>query len=418
MRKKQIKTLNCPTSKRRQSLNIRPMSTTLTRQHALRHCSLVLLRGILISALCFSSHLVLADKQQDRAQLERLKTMMQALQKELESIKKSRTKVQAELEENEKAIGELSKKATQLETEIKSGEQKLQQLQQRRDHLEDKKKGQEKHLAQHLAAAYRLGSQSHLRLFLNQHDPATINRMLHYYKHVVSARSEHVTSFLDAIYQINEIEPEMIAETELLKDRRQQLNSRRQQLGKTQQQRRTNLATLEAKITDQQQELSKLNKDRSRLEKLLSRVEELIDDIDLPGIDASFASLRGKLPWPSKGKVLHNYGSTRFGNKLKWEGMLISAPPGADVASVHYGRVIFADYLRGHGLLIIVDHGDNYMTLYAHNQALHKEPGEWVNAGDIIATVGNSGGQQQNALYFELRHHGKPQNPTRWLKSV
>ena len=153
-----------------------------------------------------------------------------------------------------------------------------------------------------------------------------------------------------------------------------------------------------------------MHRDRKRLQNILSEVSRFLEDIPLPSQSISFEGLKGKLPWPVRGRVLRNYGTPRISNRLDWEGILIEASAGTPVKAVHHGRVVFSDYLRGHGLLIIVDHGAGYMTLYAHNQALYKEIGEWVNAGETIASVGNTGGRQEAALYFELRL-----NPRRWL---
>jgi len=136
----------------------------------------------------------------------------------------------------------------------------------------------------------------------------------------------------------------------------------------------------------------------------------------LPENSASFASLKGKLPWPTDGRVLRNYGTPRVSDKMRWQGLLIGGNEGSPVRAVHHGRIVFSDYLRGQGLLLIIDHGAGYLTLYAHNQALYKELGEWVEAGELVAALGNSGGQQTAALYFELRHNGEPTNPKRWFK--
>ena len=130
----------------------------------------------------------------------------------------------------------------------------------------------------------------------------------------------------------------------------------------------------------------------------------------------SFVAMKGKLPWPTRGKLAKRYGASRVANKIKWNGWLINTDLGSPVTAVHHGRVVFSDYLRGHGLLVVIDHGNAYLSLYAHNSELYKELGEWVNQGDLIAAVGDSGGLQDHALYFELRHKGNPVNPRSWLR--
>ena len=131
-----------------------------------------------------------------------------------------------------------------------------------------------------------------------------------------------------------------------------------------------------------------------------------------------FGKLKGKLPWPVVGKPSNRFGRYRNGTSLRWQGLTIPSTEGNRVEAIHSGRIVFADWLRGSGLLVIIDHGDGYMSLYAHNQSLLKEIGDWVNPGDTIATVGNSGGQQRSGLYFEIRHNGKPTDPKRWCKRV
>jgi septal ring factor EnvC (AmiA/AmiB activator) len=145
-----------------------------------------------------------------------------------------------------------------------------------------------------------------------------------------------------------------------------------------------------------------------------------IDDSGLSSDGAEhqpFAKLRGRLNWPSRGKLITRYGSARKVGKLKWQGVNISAPEGTEVRAISHGRVAFSDWLRGFGLLTIIDHGDGYMSLYGGNQSLFKEVGDWVEAGEAIASVGNSGGRQDSALYFEIRHNGKPSNPLKWCRN-
>ena len=147
----------------------------------------------------------------------------------------------------------------------------------------------------------------------------------------------------------------------------------------------------------------------------MEAVEETIADLALPDNAKPIAEFKGRLPWPIKGKVLRRFGSVDKASKVRWNGLLIQAPEGRDIKAVHYGRVVFADWLRGFGLLVILDHGDDYMSLYGHNQTLYVEKGDWVASGDVVASAGNSGGLEQTGLYFEIRKNGQPQNPRRWI---
>jgi len=157
-------------------------------------------------------------------------------------------------------------------------------------------------------------------------------------------------------------------------------------------------------------------KDRSQLERLLDAVEQSIANLEIPSDYRPFHKLKGKLHWPTKGKISKRFGSSRSGSNLRWQGVTLTAKEGSEVNAIHHGRVVFADWFRGSGLLIIIDHGDGYMSLYGHNQSLLIEPGDWVTVGEQIATVGNSGGKKHAGLYFEIRHKGQPTDPRHWCK--
>ncbi|TVZ37285.1 septal ring factor EnvC (AmiA/AmiB activator) [Alteromonadaceae bacterium 2753L.S.0a.02] len=358
------------------------------------------------------------DEAADRARLEQVKKSIAKLKAQLEATKSDRDKLLSTLEKSEKQIGELSKKAESLKTELDEQQGNLNQLRDERSSLQTQKKHQQVQVSQHINSAYRLGQQSNMRLLLNQQDPSTVTRNLKYYDYLIRARADKIDAFAHTIDRINVIEPEIAYQTQKLEANHRKLEQQKSQLQQAQSARKNTLAKLNTEIKGHDQQLRSMYSDRQRLEQLLNQVSQWLEDIKVPQSTASFADLKGKLPWPTNGSILKNYGSTRVSGKLSWEGMLIASQPGNPVYAVHHGRIIFSDYLRGHGLLIIIDHGSSYMTLYAHNQALYKELGEWVDGGDVIASVGNSGGQQQAALYFELRYKGEPTNPKRWFRQA
>ena len=157
--------------------------------------------------------------------------------------------------------------------------------------------------------------------------------------------------------------------------------------------------------------------DRKELERLLEAIEVAVVNLSLPDNYGAFKLAKGKMPWPVAGKKPKNlYGKSRNEGKMRWQGVSIPAKEGTPVSAIHHGRVVYADWFRGSGLLLIIDHGDGYMSLYAHNQTLLREVGEWVTAGTQVSTVGSSGGQNSAALYFEVRHDGKPANPGSWCR--
>lgn len=368
-----------------------------------------------------NSHVYAGDTLSDKekqARLEKLRTSITALKSELEKTKSSRDSLLENLESTEKSIGNLNQKAEKLEGKINERKSHLDDLRDEKSQLQNKKLDQQDHVSKHISSAYRLGTQSNIRLLLNQQDPTTVSRNLKYYDYLVKARAQIIADYTTTIDRINEIEPEIAYEAQLLQSNFKDLNKERNNLKSAQKSRQTTIAKLNKSIANKDQELRSLHRDRDRLEKLFSQVSSFIGDIDLPNNTTSFASLKGALPWPTRGKVKHHYGSRRADGKMRWEGMMIDAKAGAPVSAVHHGRIVFSDYLRGHGLLIIIDHGAGFMSLYAHNQTLYKELGEWVQSGETIASVGNSGGLDTAALYFQLRHKGRPTNPKKWFRSA
>ena len=178
--------------------------------------------------------------------------------------------------------------------------------------------------------------------------------------------------------------------------------------------RRALHAKLDADVAQRGRDIARLTRESDKLRQLLESIGDVFVDAPESGPTKPFASLRGKLPWPARGRVLHRFGEARVG-RLVWEGWLIESSSGAEVKSVAAGRVAFADWLPHYGLLVIVEHGDGYLSLYGHNQALYKQLGEWVQRGERIAASGDSGGQQRAALYFEVRKGKEPQDPRKWL---
>lgn len=371
----------------------------------------------LVFALLLAFH-VRAEQSEELKKLDVLKQTIERLKAELKATQGARNDVLKALEDSEKDIGKLSEKAKQLEQQRKKEQTKLQNLNQERRQLQQKKNEQQQHVSEYVNAAYRVGQTNQLQLLLNQQSPTDVSRTLTYYQYFVAARSEKIKTYLSTIQRLQALEPAIQATTLALSRKIEQLKQKHTELGRAQKSRKVTLAKLESDLSSSQKKLQKLTEDRKRLEAVVSRVSEYIGDIAAGSSGKSFDKLRGALPWPTRGRVVSSYGSSRVVNRIKWEGIMIEANAGNDVRAVHAGRVVFSDYLRGHGLLIILDHGAGFMTLYAHNESLYKELGEWVAAGDVIAAVGNSGGQQRNALYFELRHNGKPMNPMKWLKSA
>ena len=358
------------------------------------------------------------QEQQTRQQIKLLDSKMQQLRSMLKGFKSERSDLQSSLRKAEIDIGKVQQNIRSIQQQLKQEQQELAALQKKRQALNGAKAEQQKFIAQQIVAAYQVGQQKKLKVLLNQEQPEKISRALTYYDYFNQARSEQIDNYIGIISEINSIEPRILEKTASLNQAKNELSSAHAALLKNKAQRTANLSKINSAIKNNDQRLSQMDKDRRELEKVLAAVEQTLANISIPSDYRPFNSLKGKLPWPVAGKPSNRFGYRRNGTNLRWQGLSIPGNEGSIVKSIHHGRVVFSDWLRGSGLLVIIDHGDGYMSLYAHNQSLLKETGDWVNPGDVIATIGNSGGQQRAGLYFEIRHQGKPTNPAKWCKRV
>lgn len=302
--------------------------------------------------------------------------------------------------------------------ELKKAKTELKDLKKKRDALELAREAQQKSIATELKSAYQMGRQGSVKVLLNQEDPDSVARMMAYHSYILEARSQTIAAYRKTLGEIAAIEPKISALTKQLTDTGRKLARQSEKLNIAQRRRSTALANLAQSIQSKGGKLQQLETDRKELESLLDAIEEAVVNLEVPENYKAFSDAKGKMPWPVSGKKPRNrYGKSRNEGKMRWQGVSIPARVGTTVASIHHGRVVYADWLRGSGLLLIIDHGDGYMSLYAHNQTLLKEVGEWVTAGTAVSTVGSSGGQDSAALYFEIRHNGKPTNPGSWCRS-
>ncbi len=350
-------------------------------------------------------------------QLQVLEAEIGKFKEALERTRGEKSELENNLESNEKNINELLKKIQSIETDTRKGEEKLSQLINQREELLEAKTEQQEYVKRQIQAAYRIGRQEYLKVLLNQEDPNEISRMLTYYDYFNRARAAQINRYSATIEQLRAIENLISRENETLEEQRLQLQAERSGVMVAQQQKVIILAALNKQISSTEGALTKRNEDRAQLEALIERIQA--GAAKLPGASdvIPFEQLKGQLYLPAAGKIAHRYGHQRNAGKLKWNGVLIDAPEGTPVHAVHYGRVVFSDWLRGFGLLLIINHGEGYMSLYGHNQVLYRETGDWVTAGETIATVGDSGGQNNPGLYFEIRVAGKTADPQLWCQA-
>lgn len=356
-----------------------------------------------------------ADSRAARAELEKAQADIEQLKEMLQGLRQEVSGMEAELKESETDIGRLQRERRELEQQIRDGESRLIDLREQTRTLQASLKAQQDQIARQVRAAYIAGQQSYMKLLLNQDDPGRMARMLRYYDYVGRARVDEITRFNDTIAELQHTSAQIITQQSDLQQQREGLAERTAAL-QTQQRKRTQLlASLQGQQRSQNEQLRAREAERAELTRLIKRLDEAVVSIPVPAGNLPFAEARGKLPLPVKGQVVARFGSQRGSDaRLKWDGLVINAPSGTPVSAIHGGRVVFADWLRGSGLLLILDHGGGYLTLYGHNQTLLKDVGAWVQPGEAIATVGASGGLSEPSLYFAIRHRGQALDPLGW----
>ena len=357
-----------------------------------------------------------ASEQETRARLERLQRDIKEINAEISRDNKRKSKLQEQLRQAEVELGELQRDITANQRAVAASEAELDGLQAQREELEEARNAQQARIALELKTAWQMGQQGQVKVLLNQEDPHTVARAMAYYQYFFRARNDLVGQYRETLEDLRVLEERIAGTLDQLAAQQAELEQQQAQLVTAQAAREATVASLSTSIESKAEKLKQLEQDRKELEKLLEAIARAVADLEVPEHYQPFKAARGKMPWPLAAKRVNNFGRARNEGKMRWQGVTIPAREGSKVNAIHHGRVVYADWLRGSGLLLIIDHGDGYMSLYAHNQSLLREVGEWVKAGTPISTVGNSGGQEQAALYFEIRHQGKPVNPASWCR--
>ncbi len=364
---------------------------------------------------------VLAIKNDDMTQyqqkLEKLQKSISRVQQHLHGNRRQRSNIITELHNLEQNISKNTDLLKSLQDRYLSILEHRQRLQKKLQTLNRHLQTQRSVLIEQMRSAYRMGQQQQIKLLLNQQDPAKIGRILSYFSYLNRARQQQIQHFLQMIQQQRHIEAALtktlLAQNAALKAQKQKERLRQQQ----RLQHKQLVARLNRRIQNQESTLSSLKASRSRIENLLKSLGELLADIPTnPAETKPFKTRKGNLAWPLKGPFLARFGQPKEQGRLHWKGVLIGADYGTPVHVISHGRIAFSDWLQGYGFIIIVDHGNGYMSLYGHCESLLKQAGDWVQTGDIIATAGASGGQTRSGLYFEIRSRGKPVNPAKWCR--
>jgi murein hydrolase activator len=357
-----------------------------------------------------------ADARQAEEQLKSVKSEIERVTREVSASQVERDRLTRDLRSAELSVGRARASLADLKrqrAEHAARRAALAAEQREREAQLEKNRGD---LAAQLRAAYLIGRQEPLKLLLNQQDPALAGRMFAYYGYFGRARADEIKLISDDVARLAELGAQLDAEDAQLAALEQQQRTQLAALEHSRAQRSQVLTGLEAESRTRAQSLERLRSQQAGLEKLLRELRAAMERFPLETHDA-FARLRGKLAWPVAGKLVAHFGEPRAGG-VRWDGVLVATERGAPVKAVCQGRVIYADWLPGLGLLAIVDHGDGYLSLYGHNERLYKAAGERVEAGDVIAAAGDSGGSGRPELYFEIRKGGKPVDPRPWFKAA
>ena len=384
--------------------------------------------ALLLAAFSFGSQAGPQDELKD------IRSRIEALRKQLTESESSKAEAADALKDSERAVSETSRKLYQISGQRREVNTSLSRLQSRIRTAEDNIAGEQGTLGRLLYQQYVGGQSDAIKLVLNGEDPNEIARQLHYLSYVSRARAELLASLRENLAELEKLTGETRRKSSELHALQSEETSQMRRLEKEKAERQRVYVKVSDDIEKSRKQLSTLKRDEERLSQLIERLAreaarksakknnkkpgKRIANQALPNAESgsgAFRDLKGKLRLPVIGELMNRFGGQRQDSGLSWKGLFISAKAGREVKAVAGGQVVYADWLRGFGNLLILDHGDGYMSLYGYNESLLKQVGDEAKAGDTIAAAGNSGGNPDSGLYFELRYQGKPFDPIPWV---
>jgi Peptidase family M23. len=397
----------------------------------------------LLSAFVHEGRAEISEKNEE---LTEVQSGIKAADQNMQRIQLQKNTLNTQLGEVEKLYGRTAALLKTLQGQVEQKRQNLSKIQQEKQSLQDEVAKQNKELAGQIKAAYAMGQKEQLKLLLNQQDPALSSRMLVYYDYLNKARLTKLAGISESMQHLERLGKQQQHETELLEKNLEQKKSEQIAVDGVRKRRSELLTQLKSDFSSNEQQIIHLKESENKLKNLVSSLQRSTNDLtfeveqtkklhkaaevpsepakDLPDakddfskLKGDFSSLKGQLPWPVKGRLTNKFGSARAeSTESIWDGVLIDASEGTEIRAITSGKVVYSDWLRGYGLLIIIDHGKGYMTLYAFNQSVYRQVGEWVDAGEVVASVGQSGGRSHPGLYFGIRNKGKPVDPLEWCR--
>jgi septal ring factor EnvC (AmiA/AmiB activator) len=360
-------------------------------------------------------------------ELENLRQRIAAMQHEMDKTSASKSEAVDALRESERAISDGNRKLSELAAQQRDADRQLNELQARQHSLSSTMSSQQVLLGRLLYQQYLGGQQEYAKLLLSNQDPNQVARDLQYYRYIARNRANWLSTLRNNLQQVTALGGAAREQREVLAGLESEQKSQQQELQEKQRERERTLNNISQQLRSQRREIHRLQQDENRLAHLVEKISQMLaqpkskslfhnDKLPDSRFDGKpFAELKGKLAFPVKGEVSNRFGALRPDSTVLWKGIQIKAGSGQAVKVVASGRVVFADWLRGFGNLLIVDHGKGYMSLYGNNETLYKRVGDELRGGDTISTVGNSGGNEDSGLYFELRLESKPLDPLKWL---
>ena len=360
-------------------------------------------------------------------ELDNLRKRITNLRQELEKTSESKSEVADALRESERAISNSNRKLAELAQQQREAGRTLVQLRQQARQLERAVQGQQILLGKMLYQQYLGGKQEYLKLLLNNHDPNQTAREMQYYEYIARSRATWLKTLRNDLAQLNTVTNQTRQKSTEIAALQEEQKLQKQTLEREKRTHQQVLGKIALQLRQQRREIGRLQRDENHLARLVQKLSRMLaqpkgkgvfsnDNLPDDRFDGSpFEQLKGRLALPVKGEVSNKFGHPRPDSTVLWKGLFLCAAANQSVKAVAAGRVVFADWLRGFGNLLIIDHGKGYMSLYGNNETLYKQVGDVLRGGDTIAAVGNSGGNEDSGLYFELRHEGKPLDPMKWV---
>jgi septal ring factor EnvC (AmiA/AmiB activator) len=347
--------------------------------------------------------------------LEKLRKRISSLQQDFDKTSESKAEAADNLRESERAISNSNRRLRELAQQQQSANRELSQLQQRASAIDRELQGQQAMLGRLLYQQYMDGGeQEYLKLLLNNDDPNQVAREWRYYEYIARNRAATLQSLRNGRARLQAVTDQARKKSDEIASLQAEERDQRQLLEQDKRAHQLMLNRISQQMKQQRREIGHLQRNESRLSQLVEKLAHVLPDTQTDSV--AFKSLRGKLALPVKGRVTNKFGARRPESTMPWTGWFLRTTPSQPVKAVAAGRVVYADWLRGFGNLLIIDHGQGYMSLYGNNETLYKQVGDSLRGGDLIATVGSSGGNADSGLYFELRFEGKPFDPGKWVR--